>query len=278
MEPIEPIEPTESMEPIAASFPPRRSGRTRTEAGATAPLSGAAGADVTPVRRVAGEPTDDREALEVLRGLAEDHGPAGGIAPEALARHVLEVPPGADWPVRRAALEALLRRRDAARRDELRPHARPSDGPLGLYTTRRLGAGARPYTTRLGSVDPPRGSCDCPDFLGGSLGLCKHLLAILDALPRPAVGGRRSRPRRAAVGSAQPPAGPRLEWDPVRPLTGAGDPVDRIRLRGDGEAPAVRRHFDGTGRLRDAFAQDPGRRGALVSDLAAVADDPAVRT
>src|SRR5206468_2964007 len=59
---------------------------------------------------------------------------------------------------------------------------RSSAGPrgrlLGLYATR--GSRARPYRTLLGRIEPLDGSCECADFLRNSLGLCKHLVAVVE--------------------------------------------------------------------------------------------------
>ena len=53
---------------------------------------------------------------------------------------------------------------------------------LGVYVTRRPGAGSRPYRTILHGVDPIEGRCDCPDFVKNSLGICKHILVVLEHL------------------------------------------------------------------------------------------------
>ncbi|MBK6847505.1 MAG: bifunctional hydroxymethylpyrimidine kinase/phosphomethylpyrimidine kinase [Proteobacteria bacterium] len=60
---------------------------------------------------------EDSEAFRALCDLARKR---TGAIPEAwLARHVLGLTPGADWPLQRAALEALLQRLQFARRDGL---------------------------------------------------------------------------------------------------------------------------------------------------------------
>ena len=61
----------------------------------------------------------------------------------------------------------------------------------------RLG-GPRPYVTQLLSVDLPAGSCECPDFRKSSLGLCKHLLAVLMTIYQ--------RPRRLLQARAEEPS------------------------------------------------------------------------
>jgi hypothetical protein len=64
--------------------------------------------------------------------------------------------------------------------DEIRILERPRRGLLGLYATRRRDSRARPYRTLLRQIEPIDGSCECADFLRNSLGLCKHLLAVLE--------------------------------------------------------------------------------------------------
>jgi superfamily II DNA or RNA helicase len=169
----------------------------------------------------------------------------GSIPEKVLADHIVSVTEGADWPVRKAAMEALLRRIGFGIRDQLVVGSRPPGGrALGVYSTRRAGetktpgqaktghsrarsgrsrrhGTSRPYTTVLEQVHPPRGSCDCADFLRGSLGLCKHLLVVLEDL--------HASPKRlqaALAEQARPSDAPRtatLRWDPVRPFTGEGD-------------------------------------------------------
>ena len=121
----------------------------------------------------------ETEAYQTL--LARARRRTGRVPPELIARHVLSVTCGADWPVQRDALEALLRRFAFGRADQLQIVARPPKGRrLGLYATRRPGSPARPYRTLLRRIEPFEGSCDCADFLRSSLGLCKHLLTVLE--------------------------------------------------------------------------------------------------
>jgi superfamily II DNA or RNA helicase len=171
-----------------------------------------------------------QETLATLTGLAE--GKTGAFPAEALARHVVGVTPEGDRAVRRAALEAALRRFAAA--EELRV-ARRRNG----YVARR-GREPRPYATVLWSLEPLRGSCDCRDFLRNSLGLCKHLAAVLARLGT-----------RAALSRM-----PSVVWDPVRPLEGQGDWLGRVRG------------------VRNAHATDPRRRLALVRDLRPAPEAP----
>jgi hypothetical protein len=152
--------------------------------------------------------------------LARAHRRTGGVPPDSIVRHVLSVTRGGDWPVQRDALDAVLRRCTSTHTDDIQIIRRPRSGPLGLYATRRHGSGARPYRTLLRRIEPLDGSCECADFLRSSLGLCKHLVAVLEdvALKR----------RGAAVERESPPEPP-LRWDPVRPMTGLGDWLARVR-------------------------------------------------
>ncbi|MHC4415261.1 MAG: DEAD/DEAH box helicase [Planctomycetota bacterium] len=220
-------------------------------------------------------PLEDTEAFRILHSLA--HGKTESVPEELLVRHIMRITQGGDWPLRRAALEACLRRFDFARRDELRVAERPARGQIfGVYRTRRARSPRRPYDTALESVDPLSGSCDCPDYTRGSLGLCKHLLAVLDDLAR-----RPRRFRQALDARPAPRGGDRtlLTWDPIRPLTGAGDWLDRVkldsscgrRLKRRQSFAEARRYFRVDGdealALKDAFAGRPKRRLELVESL-----------
>jgi SNF2-related domain/Helicase conserved C-terminal domain len=190
------------------------------------------------------DPTTFEETFETLCGRARRR--FGKLPQELVAAHVIASTPGADWPVRSAALDALHRRRRFGERDQLVVASRPPDGAvLGLYATARKGqgqgngnggngngkgkgksngrAGSRPYTTLLASLVPLRGSCDCADFLRSSLGVCKHLLCVVDDVcskPARVEAAEREQARVSAV-----PVGA-VWWDPALPLSG---PLDRAR-------------------------------------------------
>ncbi len=233
---------------------------------------------------------DQREAYKALLHMARRK--TGRIPPELLAGHVVAIYREADWPVKRAAMEALLRRFDFARADRLRLAASPARGELlGLYSTRSHSGSARPYRTLLRSLTPLQGSCDCADFLRNSLGICKHLLVVLDAL----AARTGSLERALQCDAASDGRAPRLAWDPIRPLYGRGDWLERVRF----QAPALgsrrdaersrraREHFvpdgAGGGRLKNTWLEHPERRLTLVSDLLARLDasplqvEPALR-
>ena len=245
-----------------------------------------------------------QEAYDALLQMARRR--TGRVPPELLANHVVEICREADWPVKHAAMEALLRRFGFARKDALRVASRPEKGAaLGLYQTRPRRSSVRPYQTLLRSLAPLEGSCDCPDFLRSSLGLCKHLLVVLDALA--------ARPRKLAQALREGASAKRraayLSWDPIRPLHGRGNWLERVRLHlatpvresakpghsakakktirttktaRSREPERVRRarvHFvpDGAryGRLKNAWEDHPERRLALVEDLLGLQDSAA---
>ena len=194
-----------------------------------------------------------------------------------MVSHVLSCVPAQEWPTRVDAMEAVLRRLESIRRDNLRVEARPAEGRLlGLYITRRSGSGSRPYRTVLLGVDPIEGRCDCPDFLKNSLGLCKHVLVVLEHLhTRPRLLQQATKEQEWSDASLR--SG--LRWDPLRPLTGIGDWLDRVEWKGDFEAAKARstrvaqaaRWFrsnqDGSASLKNSFPDKPARRLELVEDL-----------
>jgi hypothetical protein len=145
----------------------------------------------------------------------------GAVPSESIVRHVLSITQGADWPVQRDALDAVLRRCASAHSDEIQIVRRPPGRLPGLYATRRRGSRAHPYRTLLRRIQPLDGSCECADFLRNSLGLCKHLIAVVEH-----VVSKRHRDdvERKLAAELAP-----LRWDPIRPLTGPGDWLTRIR-------------------------------------------------
>ena len=151
----------------------------------------------------------------------------GGITPERIVDHVMAVTPGADYPLRRAALEALMRRYGFAERDELRIDKRPPNRAiLGTYRTKSLvetrRGKPRPYATALLSLEPLRTSCSCADFVRSSLGLCKHGLVVLEALEKRGVLAR------AKVTSPPRSQKATVCWSAEHPLTDVVDRLDRL--------------------------------------------------
>ena len=210
------------------------------------------------------------------------------IPPELLTAHLTRLYGDAGFPILRAAAEATLRRLQIVATEALRVQQRPAGGFRGEYRTGRRRQKQRPYRTTLASVEPLRGSCDCPDFTSNSLGLCKHLLTVL--------GDLASRPRRLQaaqqLGTARRDA-PALSWQPVKPLLGDGDWLRQVELdwptanlRAPARWQSLRRRFvaggDGLLRLRELHAGDAKARLLLLADLqhglagAAGGGDPAL--
>ena len=235
---------------------------------------------------------EQTEAYNVLRDRVGRKSPA--IPADLLVRHILSCVPAHEWPARMDGMDALLRRLDSAKKDALRIEARPGKGHvLGSYATRRLGSGARPYETVLLGVSPVEGRCDCPDFLRNSLKICKHLLVVLARIhsrPQLLKQALKEQERRGQTARRG------LAWDPIRPLTGVGDWLERVSVRDDGSSKSksqswinaekwFRNGKDGTKTLARTYLTDANKRLALVEDLIkvlpatsdATAHDPALR-
>jgi superfamily II DNA or RNA helicase len=232
---------------------------------------------------------EETEAYHVL--MARVGKRAGKLPPEILVRHVLSCVPANEWPTRVEAMDAVLRRLEAAKRDKLRLEARPADGKLlGEYATRRPGSGSRPYRTILHAVDPIDGRCDCPDFVKNSLGLCKHILTVFEHIhAHPKLLKQAYREQEWSDSRGQSGLG----WDPIRPLTGVGDWLERVVWSGELDrnnrrsAQALRwfrSSKNGAVPLKSSQWGKPSRRLELVEDLLTLAaggrrngHDPALR-
>ena len=153
---------------------------------------------------------------------------------------VFAVTPGRSFPLRRAALQEVLRRLSWKRKAEIVVERRPA-GSGGVFGRYSVAPQAKPEERRLPvlrSVEPLDASCDCQDFLANSLGVCVHVLAVLEDL-----AGRPARLREARAAGpvrAAERGGLRLRWSPVRAFEGRGDWLDQVRLLSGGspQAPA----------------------------------------
>ncbi len=219
----------------------------------------------------------DSEAFEALNQLAGRR--TLPIPAEMLVGHTLALPGPWDWPVRRAAFEALLRRLASARSQELAVVESPRSGPFGRYTLASpQAAGALSYDVRLLALDPIEARCNCADFLRSSLGVCKHVLAVVDHLARRPRDWKKS----MAAGRVAPPD---LAWDATRVPAGPFDPLSALVLASpaNGLSSLFRAGAGQTGRLQLAHlhANDPKARLRLLDKLQNYAKganaDPAAR-
>lgn len=207
--------------------------------------------------------TEEGEAIRALRGEAQRH--ASGVPPVWLADQAVRVTAGTDFAVTRDALDALVRRALAVKRDELVIARRPARRAVrGAYRVGRRGGAERRYDVWLETIEPPAGSCSCPDYAKAGLGLCKHLLRVL---------GEAAKAKAKVPAVAEPADGPVLCWDPVRPFTGAGDWLERVYVRSGrsrGRASAADRLFATAGPIRRLLllrADDTARRRHVVETL-----------
>lgn len=236
------------------------------------------------------EPVDPGETRDVLLEMARRK--SGSLPPEWLVEQVLSVTRDADWPSRRAALEAMLRRLGFAARDGLGVAARPAGGALlGTYelagSPRRAAGKARaprrprPYRTEVYDLAPLAASCDCADFLRASLGVCKHVLVALEDIARRLK--RNAAPPRPAGSAARADGRPWLGWDPVRSWTGRADRLEGLRWT-QASGPRARRQSGRrtkeqrlqtleksftAGGVKSSVLERPAHRLALIRELLA---------
>ncbi|MEY4579950.1 MAG: hypothetical protein RL701_4653 [Pseudomonadota bacterium] len=214
----------------------------------------------------------DLEAERILTGLAR--GRFGRIAPDRIARHVLQSQGDADWAVRKAAFDALARRYSFGQRDGLQVAERPERGMLGVYRTSSQSKGAagraRPYETALYGLAPLTTSCSCPDFVRSSLGLCKHGLVVLELLEQRGLGTDVAGSSHAGLPARDKPA---LRWSYAQPPAG---PFDRLlRVHSDSAELRAARPEELTDLAQRARYLDTLER-ALASG--AIQAEPAVAT
>ena len=155
-----------------------------------------------------------------------------------MVRHVLECVPPHEWPTRVEALDVVLRRLEAARKDK---SARR--GATGGRTAPR--AGCHPASRHgLAALShdparrrPDRGPVRLPRFH-------QELAWLVQAHPGGAQSPAHSSARLAAGDKEQewsdPESGTGLCWDPIRPLLGLGDWLDRVVWKGDVEPAKAR--------------------------------------
>jgi len=166
---------------------------------------------------------------------------AGRLA-DPLAELAVRVTAGAEFEVARQALDELLARLALLDREPVTTDARPA----ACHATGWFVVGK--HVVWIGSASPIEASCDCPDFRKASLGACTHVLSVLqdadDAL---------------GVSVCDRPI---LRWNPIRPLSGLGDWLERVWWD-----PADARP-DRSGRVQSRrVLEDPIRRRRLIGVL-----------
>ena len=93
-------------------------------------------------------PVEETEAYQELMTRAGRR--TGNIPADLMVRHVLACVPPHEWPTRVEALDAVLRRLEAARKDSLRVEARPAEGRLSRCVRHpAAGGGARGLIARF---------------------------------------------------------------------------------------------------------------------------------
>ncbi|MBX7114096.1 MAG: DEAD/DEAH box helicase [Myxococcaceae bacterium] len=194
----------------------------------------------------------------MLLGAAEGH--TGAVPPAWVVDHVLRITEGGDVALRQAAFEALLRRIKAMKeacdawKIETAPHRRAALGFFSIAVSH-----GKSYRVWVRSLERLEGSCDCADFLRNSLGVCKHLWWLLErgtGFKTPAVN--------------QPHPDPVLRWNPVRPLTGAGDWLERLYAQTEALPAYVRGAFvqrEAQGTPKPTALREPLARQAFVQTL-----------
>ena len=216
-------------------------------------------------------PLDHDEARRELTGLLD--GSIGAVPLALLVEHLMSIYADAGWPVLRDAALAVCRRAGSMEVESLEVAERPKGRTgLGRYRTRRRREPARPYRTHLHGLAPLHVSCDCPDYLKGGLGLCKHGLAVLHDLG--------SRPRVLARAALQPTAFPAVYWHPIQPLQGPSDRLALLRAPDLAALPKPIRALLGPAdaahaRLRASSLRTPAARRHTLELLKALVDEPA---
>ncbi len=155
---------------------------------------------------------------------------------EVIAQLAIRAAAGAGLVLARYAVDELLERMEHAE------HAvivqRPRDGTAtGWYTVACDRSAARDagrqHDVWIGTLAPIEASCDCADYCKASLGACSHVLAVLFE-----VQGQRD------IHALRPGPSPIVRWDPIRPLSGLADWIDRMSLDGAERGPRLPRPKD----------------------------------
>lgn len=164
------------------------------------------------------------------------HKKIGSIPEEIMASHLLVVTKGTDFPVQNEATKEVTKRFGFLKRDKLKVINKPIKGKmLGRYTTGNNTSKVRPYDTIIKNFAKIDASCNCPDFLKNSLGVCKHVLCVYDAIYLEL--GKRSDKSISFLAQLESHANNEnglnreidLNWHPIKTPTGSGDPLLNIK-------------------------------------------------
>ena len=211
---------------------------------------------------------DHDEAHLELTALLD--GSIGTVPLAPLVDHLMSIYADAGWPCLRDAALAVLRRAASVESDGLKPATQPKGrATLGSYRTRRPGEPPRPYPTHLYSLHPLHIACDCPDYLKGGLGLCKHGLAVLHHLG--------AHPRMLARAAAQTSTAPLAYWHPIQPLRGPIEKLAALRVPNPSALPRPLRSLlttDSPARLRANGLRSPVARRRTLELLQPLLDHP----
>ena len=158
-------------------------------------------------------PVEETEAYQELMTRAGRR--TGKVPADLMVRHVLACVPPHEWPTRVEALDAVLRRLEAARKDSLRVEARPAEGRhLGRVCHAAARSGLAALSHDLARSRPDRGPVRLPRFHQELAGLVQAHPGRARSPPRPsarlATGEEGTGVERPAAGN-----GPVLGPDPA---------------------------------------------------------------
>jgi superfamily II DNA or RNA helicase len=232
---------------------------------------------------------EDLEGYKEIETLL--NGKTDAVPVSLLAELICRVTSEMDWPVSREATLQCLKRVASARRDGLVIANKPSGGKLlkselfGCYTTRCPGEKERPYIVTLRQITPLDCSCSCQDFLHSSLGICKHIFAVLNTLYKD-----KSPKTLSLINEAPALKEERCEivWNPVAPATGEHDPLAQIFFRNakkftqseNKSAWRARKwfkhssdEFGGELKIKDLYSNQHSKRLKMVEDISSYIED-----
>ena len=165
------------------------------------------------------------------------------LPPELVAVHVMQLYRNASWVIKRAAMDAMLRRMNAVDQEKIKIYQKPDHNQVfGVYRVQRKGGDLRPYEVALMGSHGIDGGCSCPDYARNALHFCKHLGAVLGHFY-----ARKSRQQRFLTSAGTAVA--QVRWVPPLGLDRVDDPLQGLLLRDGGSVK-------GGGFPRDRVSQE----------------------